>query len=93
MSRDLMSRDSASANRVAEEVYPTPWCWISFLLIESSTYNNANSIPRYLRDGAMRSGWTDNIAYYKNAYKSIDISLAKQGIELSNLILINLFQI
>jgi hypothetical protein len=28
-----MSRDSASANRVAEEVYPIPWCWISFLLI------------------------------------------------------------
>ena len=53
-----MSCDSASANRVAEEVYPTLWCWISFLLIESSTYNNANSIPR-IRDGAMRSGWTD----------------------------------
>jgi hypothetical protein len=25
------------------------------LLKELSTYNNANSIPRYLRDGAMRS--------------------------------------
>jgi hypothetical protein len=54
-----MSRDSASANRVAEEVYLILWCWISFLLIELSTYNNANSIPR-IRNGAMRSGWTDN---------------------------------
>ena len=33
MSRDLMSCDSASPNRLAEEVYPTPWCWISFLPI------------------------------------------------------------
>ena len=54
-----MSFDSASPNRVAEEVYPTLWCWISFLRMESSTYNNANSIPR-IRDGAMRYRWTDN---------------------------------
>ena len=57
-SRDLMSRDSASANRVAEEVYPTPWCWISFLLINHLP-TNANSIPR-IRDSAMRSRRTDN---------------------------------
>jgi hypothetical protein len=61
----------ASANRVAEEVYPTPWCWISFLWIESSTYNNANSILRYLRDGAMRSGWTDKIKTSTTCYKLI----------------------
>jgi len=46
MSRDLMSCDSASPNRLAEEVYPTPWCWISFLLI-NHLLTNANSIPRH----------------------------------------------
>ena len=56
-SHDLMSCDSASPNRVAEEVYPTLWCWISFLPINHLP-NNANSIPR-IRDSAMRSGWTD----------------------------------
>jgi hypothetical protein len=46
-SHDLMSCDSASANRVAEEVYPS---------FESIIYLlNANCIPRELMCHAMRS--------------------------------------
>ena len=56
-----MSCDSASPNRVAEEVYPTLWCWISFLPKKSIIYLlNANCIPHETTCRATRSGWTDN---------------------------------
>ena len=51
-----MSCDSTSPEQVAEEVYRH--LSINILPNESSTYNNANSIPQ-IRDGAMRYRWTD----------------------------------
>ena len=48
-----MSCDSTSPDQVAEEVY-RHYSVNTLPLNELSTYNNANSILQYLRDGAMR---------------------------------------
>jgi hypothetical protein len=60
-------------------------------LKESSTYNNANSIPR-IRDGAMRSGWTDSF-YYIIFYTITKVILLFIKIKINTIILINATQI
>jgi hypothetical protein len=59
-SRDLMSRDSASANRVAEEVYPTPWCWISFLLMNHLPTITRTAFHEYVTVLCVLGGPTDS---------------------------------